>query len=191
MVILTLLLVFVIGMTIPMVAGDISPAEKTKITTKAKGKTLYATLKTANNEPIAGKKIKFNVKGKNYYRLTNSKGVASVKISYSKMKNWKFKATFIGGKQYQKSSKTGLIPKPKVTITCKPSCGRCSRAYTWRTKSYVNYCPNCHKYDTLGNKHKRASRHEKEITCFACDSDFCGNCGKEKMGYSRKYLRKK
>ena len=175
-------------MTMPMVAGDLFPAEKTRITTKTKGKTLYATLKTANNEPIAGKKIKFNVKGKNYYRFTNSKGVASIKISYSKMKNWKFKATFIGDKQYQKSSKIGLIPKPKITIVdCKPSCG-CSHKHTKRTRIFVNYCPNCHRYCTLLKNPKRVP--EKELTCGACDSDFCGNCGKEKMNYSRKHLRK-
>ena len=171
-----------------MVAGDSSPAEKTKITTKAKGKTLYATLKTAKNKPIAGKKIKFNVKGKNYYRLTNSKGVASIKFSsYSKIDSWRFKATFIGDKKYKQSSKNGIIPKPKITMCSYPSCG-CTKTYAPRTRTFVNYCPNCDKYCTLLKNPKRVS--EKEFTCGHCDSDFCGNCGKEKMGYSHKYLRK-
>lgn len=80
---------------------------------------------------------------------------------------------------------------PTITMTGKPSC-RCGRysSYTWRTRTYVNYCPNCHHYGVLGNRHKWQARHEKEITCFRCDSDFCVNCGKEKMGYSSKYLRK-
>ena len=172
-------------------SGDILQPEKTKITTQAKGKTLYATLKTANNKPIKGKKIAFNVRGKTYYKTTNSRGTASLKItSYSNMNNWKFKATFKGDKKYKTSSKTGVILKPTVSITCRPSCGRCSKAYTWRTKTYVNYCPNCHRYNTLLNKHKRGAKYEQELTCEACDSDFCGNCGKEKMGYSSKYLRK-
>lgn len=178
-------------MTMPMASGELFQPEKTTIKTQAKGKTLYATLTTADGQPIADKKIKFNVKGKNYYRLTNSKGTASIKFSsYSKINSWKFKVTFIGDKKYKQSSKNGIIPKPKVTITCRPSCGKCSKAYTWRTKTYLNYCPNCHRYNTIYNKHKWGARHEKELTCAHCDSDFCGNCGKEKMGYSRKYLSK-
>ena len=173
-----------------MVSGEVQQPEKTKIKTQTKGKTLYATLTTAKGKPIANKKIKFNVKGKTYSAKTNSKGTASIKFSsYSKINSWKFKATFIGDKKYKKSSKNGIIPKPTVTITCRPSCG-CSKSYTWRTKTYLNYCPNCHCYNTLCDKHKRAARHEKELTCANCDSDFCGNCGKEKMGYSRKYLSK-
>lgn len=83
--------------------------------------------------------------------------------------------------------------KPTITMTGRPSCTRCARngcSYTWRTKTYVNYCPNCHHWNCLGNKHKSGAVHEKEITCFHCDSDFCVNCGKEKYSYSRVYLRK-
>ena len=82
---------------------------------------------------------------------------------------------------------------PVIAMTGKPSCTRCARngcAYTWRTKKYINYCPNCKHYNCLGNKHKWQSRHEQEITCFRCDSDFCVNCGKEKYSWSRKYLTK-
>ena len=81
---------------------------------------------------------------------------------------------------------------PVITMTGKPSCSRCARnhcSYTWRTRTYVNYCPHCHRYNVLGNKHKWASRHEKEITCFHCDSDFCVNCGKTKYSWSNVYLR--
>lgn len=80
---------------------------------------------------------------------------------------------------------------PTITMTGKPSC-RCgkSSSYTWRTRTYINWCPNCHRYGTLGNKHKWASRYENEITCFHCDSDFCINCGHEKYSWSKKYLRK-
>ncbi|MBP5424359.1 MAG: hypothetical protein J6Y78_18155 [Paludibacteraceae bacterium] len=87
-----------------------------------------------------------------------------------------------------------IKPKyPLITMTGKPSCSRCYRnhcSYTWRTKTYINYCPNCHHYGTLGNRHKRGSVHEKEITCFRCDSDYCINCGKEKYSWSRVYLRR-
>ena len=61
-----------------------------------------------------------------------------------------------------------VIIKPKypvITMTGKPSCS-CGRysAYTWRTRSYVNYCPYCHRYGTLYNAHKYQARLEKEIT---------------------------
>jgi len=82
---------------------------------------------------------------------------------------------------------------PLITMTGKPSCSRCYRnhcSYTWRTKTYINYCPNCHHYNCLGNKHKWGSTHEQEITCFRCDSDYCVNCGKEKYSWSKVYLRK-
>ena len=83
--------------------------------------------------------------------------------------------------------------KPTITMTGKPSCTRCTRnhcSYTWRTKTYVNYCPNCKHWNCLGNKHKRGAVHEKEISCFRCDSDFCVNCGKEKYSWSKVYLSK-
>lgn len=89
-----------------------------------------------------------------------------------------------------------VVEKPKyptITMTGKPSCSRCYRnhcSYTWRTKTYINYCPHCHHWNCLGNKHKWGSRHEQEITCFACDSDFCVNCGKTKYSWSNVYLRR-
>ena len=88
-------------------------------------------------------------------------------------------------------------PKPKkkklatITMTGKPSCSRCARnhiPYKWFTRTYVNYCPNCHHYGTLGNKHKSGSVYEQEISCFHCDSDFCIYDGKEKYSWSRVYL---
>ena len=80
---------------------------------------------------------------------------------------------------------------PTITMTGKPSCS-CGRysSYTWRTRSYVNYCPYCHRYGTLYNAHKYQARFEKEITCRRCGSDWCINCGKEKYSWSKKYLRR-
>ena len=87
-----------------------------------------------------------------------------------------------------------IKPKyPTITMTGKPSCSRCARnhcSYTWRTKTYINYCPHCHHWTCLGNKHKYGSRYEQEITCFRCDSDFCVNCGKTKYSWSNVYLRR-
>ena len=62
--------------------------------------------------------------------------------------------------------------------------------YYWHERTFVNYCPYCHRYGVLTNLHKWPARHEQEISCSRCRSDWCGVCGKEKMGYSKKYLRK-
>ena len=78
---------------------------------------------------------------------------------------------------------------PIVTITAKPSCG-CRHSYTWHKRSFVDYCPHCHHYNCLVNKHKWQSRYEQELTCKICDSDFCGVCGKTKYSWSRTYLRR-
>ena len=78
---------------------------------------------------------------------------------------------------------------PIVTITAKPSCG-CKHSYTWHKRSFVDYCPHCHHYNCLVNKHKWQSRYEQELTCKICDSDFCGVCGKTKYSWSRVYLRR-
>ena len=111
--------------------------------------------------------------------------------------------TVLNGTHYVLSKESGtakvnkiVVEKQKVPViamTGKPSCTRCSRngvPYRWFTKKYVNYCPNCHHWNCLGNKHKRGAVHEKEITCFRCDSDFCIYCGKEKYSWSRVYLGK-
>lgn len=83
-----------------------------------------------------------------------------------------------------------IKPKyPTITITAKPSCG-CRHSYTWHKRSFVDYCPHCHHYNCLVNKHKWQSRYEQELTCKFCDSDFCGVCGKTKYSWSRTYLRK-
>ena len=85
-----------------------------------------------------------------------------------------------------------VTEKPKLplfTIISKPSCG-CRNGYYWHKRTFVNYCPYCHRYGVLTNLHKWPARHEQEISCSKCRSDWCGVCGKEKMGYSKKYLRR-
>ena len=80
---------------------------------------------------------------------------------------------------------------PIITMTGKPSCSRCASnhiPYKWFTKSYVNYCPNCHHYNCLLINPKCVP--ERELTCKICDSDFCGVTGKEKYSWSKVYLRR-
>jgi len=78
---------------------------------------------------------------------------------------------------------------PLVTITAKPSCG-CGYGYHWHTRTFISYCPHCHRYGTLANVHKYPARYEQELTCRHCGADYCGVCGKEKYSWSRVYLRK-
>lgn len=73
----------------------------------------------------------------------------------------------------------------KLNITAKPSCG-CKYKYKWYKRTYLNWCPNCKHINCLVKNPKRVP--ERELTCKYCDSDFCGNCGKEKMYHSSKYL---
>lgn len=85
-----------------------------------------------------------------------------------------------------------IKPKyPTITMTGKPSCSCGKRySYRWYTRTYINYCPYCHRYGTLYNAHKIQARFEKEITCRKCGSDWCVVCGKEKYSWSRRYLRR-
>ena len=69
---------------------------------------------------------------------------------------------------------------PRLTVTSKPSCQSCHRrlSYKWRTKTWINYCPHCKKYNTLTINPKGV--YEVEITCRNDDSDYCGVCGHDK-----------
>jgi len=77
----------------------------------AKTKTLKATLKLSNGTAISGKKITFKVNGKYYIATTNSKGVATVKISLTTKKTYTYTASFEGDNQYKAKTTKG-----KVTI---------------------------------------------------------------------------
>jgi hypothetical protein len=85
-------------------------------------------------------------------------------------------------------AKSGLINKqvPRgdvISGTFKPSI-KSGYAYRWYRRSWINYCPGCHKYGTLTNNPKGVP--EGEITCSKCDADFCGVTGMDK-GYGRRW----
>ena len=112
----------------------------------------------------------------NRWGITLNKNIVKVKIYYSKLNNTERKNL----------EKNKVIPQ-KISMKAKPSCG-CRYSYKWRTKTFFNYCPNCHKINSLKKNPKHVF--EKEYTCKYCDSDFCGMCGKEKYSWSHKYLIK-
>jgi hypothetical protein len=85
-------------------------------------------------------------------------------------------------------AKSGLINKPVprgdvITGTFKPSIKR-GYSYRWYKRSWINYCPGCHRYGTLTNNPKGV--YEGELTCSRCDADFCGVTGTDK-GTSRRW----
>ena len=108
--------------------------------------------------------------------------------SYMNLQDQDAKSTIIG-----KTKDRVYESYPTITMVGKPSCSRCAGnhiPYKWFTRTYVNYCPNCHYYNCLGNKHKYGSRYEQEITCFRCDSDYCVYDGHEKYSWSSVFLRR-
>ena len=75
----------------------------------AKTTTYSATLKWSNGKPISGKNLKFTFNGKTYYAKTNTKGVASIKITSGMVKNlkvgksYKMKVTYETSGSYKSS----------------------------------------------------------------------------------------
>lgn len=79
-------------------------ASAKKFKAAAKTKTISATLKSSNGNGIKGKKIIFRINGKNYAANTNSKGVASVKISLTKKGTYTATAKFAGDSNIKATS---------------------------------------------------------------------------------------
>ena len=75
----------------------------------AKSKTLTATLKDSRNNLVANKKVTFTVNGKTYTATTNSKGVASVKVSLSSKKTYSFSVKFAGDSYYGAVTKSAKV----------------------------------------------------------------------------------
>ncbi len=77
---------------------------------------------------------------------------------------------------------------PVITVHMKPSV-ETGLSYKEYTKSWVSYCPFCHKIGTLTDTPKDTHRNqtvpEGEITCDmsrgGCDADFDGVTGKDKL----------
>lgn len=70
-----------------------------------------------------------------------------------------------------------------VEATAKCSCG--SGSWSYRTATFLNYCPQCHSYGSLGyTKDCDAG----QWTCSRCDCDYCMQDGKEKVSGSGLYL---
>ena len=76
---------------------------------------------------------------------------------------------------------------PAISMWAKPSVYS-SYSYSWYKFTWIDYCPNCERYNALLKNPKMVP--EKEYTCRYCDSDFCAVTGKEKFSWRYVYLTK-
>ena len=91
-------------------------------------------------------------------------------------------------KIYTIKEKTTKINKyPKITVKGYPTCYTCWKSVKYHKgkTSYINYCPNCKRYNTLLDNPKHVM--DGEITCSKCDCDFCCYCGRDKCGSSGRH----
>ena len=92
---------------------SMSSAGKTYTVTTA-SKTITVTLKDGSGNLVANRKVAANVNGKTYYATTNSKGVATFKLSLNAVKTYTVSLKFAGDSYYTASSSS---VKVKVTKT--------------------------------------------------------------------------
>ena len=76
---------------------------------------------------------------------------------------------------------------PTISMWAKPSV-RSGYAYRWYKKTFIDYCPHCHRYNVLLKNPKGVP--EREYTCRHCGADYCAVTGKEKYSWSNYYLRR-
>ena len=72
-------------------------------------KTLTTTFKDDKGQVVSGRKVTFTVNGKTYTAKTNSKGVATVKVSLSTKKTYAYTVKFAGDKSFNAITKSGKI----------------------------------------------------------------------------------
>ena len=105
-------------LTINKIATKTTAAGKTYLAT-AKTKSLTATLKDANGNVLANKKVTFTVNGKTYTATTNAKGVATVKLALTAAKTYTVAIKFAGDNVYAASTVSAKVKlnKEKTKVT--------------------------------------------------------------------------
>ena len=104
--------------TINKIATKTTASAKTYLAT-AKTKSFTATLKDANGNVLANKKVTFTVNGKTYTTNTNAKGVATVKLALTAAKTYTVTIKFAGDSVYAASTVSAKVKlnKEKTKIT--------------------------------------------------------------------------
>ena len=72
-----------------------------------------------------------------------------------------------------------FLDHPTITVNMLPSYSTSEYSYQNYTTTWLNYCPIGNHYGTLQVNPK--GTYEGELTCYYCDSDFCGVTGHEKI----------
>ena len=105
-------------LTINKIKTAITASGKTFLAT-ATTKKLTATLKDANGNVLANKKVTFTVNGKTYTATTNAKGVATVKLALTAAKTYTVTIKFAGDSVYAASTVSAKVKlnKEKTKIT--------------------------------------------------------------------------
>ena len=80
------------------------------------GKKLTVKLIDNNKKPLASKKVKLTITGKNYYCTTNSNGIATFAIN-NKVGNYNVRISFDGDKVYQKSQVSAKVTVKFKTVS--------------------------------------------------------------------------
>lgn len=109
------------------------------------------TQKLKSYQYIKNKKVTFTVNGKSYTATTNSKGVATVKISLNKKGKYTYKAKFAGDGTYKAVTKS-------ATLTIKPLASSLTlKKYTYKKSSKSKKLKATLKSGTKVLKNKKVS----------------------------------
>ena len=114
----------------------------TKINGKKAGKYYSLTLKDSNGNVLAGKEVLISIIGKIYKRITNAKGLASIKIALSKKGTYPIVVSFLGDNKYNGSfavAKVKVNPqKVKLTVAKKKYKVKSKKKYLYATLKSTN-----------------------------------------------------
>ena len=86
----------------------------------------------------------------------------------------------------QANDKSKTKKSNTLSVTAKCSCSKYGD-YNLHDPSWINYCPECHRYGTLVFD-KPEDCPEGMIRCTNCDADFCAVHGKEHIHCHPTYL---
>ena len=82
--------------------------------TPKESKTYTVTLKTSAGKAVPKQKVTIKVNGKTYTKKTNSKGQASIKVSFANEKSYPVTVNFKGTAIYKASKSTGSVSVSKI-----------------------------------------------------------------------------
>ena len=103
----------------------------TGASTVVKGNKYSVTLKNANGNALSKRTVSFTINGKTYKKTTNSKGVASLKISLASPRAYDLKVKYAGSSYYGASTKevSLFVKTPTKIINSGNSIGKGTKYY--------------------------------------------------------------